>query len=80
MKRTILVFTLTLLLPIATTARASTAGGNVNTPGGNVTGESAAIKIYLDDTPTAAASSDPANVQIPTNATVVITSLLALLY
>ncbi len=32
----------------------STAGGNVNGPGGNVTGESAAIKIYIDDTPTAA--------------------------
>ena len=32
----------------------SSAGGNLNTPGGNVTGESAAIKIYIDDTPTAA--------------------------
>ncbi len=32
----------------------STAGGNVNTPGGNVPGESAAIKVYIDDTPTAA--------------------------
>jgi microcystin-dependent protein len=32
----------------------SSAGGNVNGPGGNVTGESAAIKIYIDDTPTAA--------------------------
>jgi len=32
----------------------STAGGNLNGPGGNVTGESAAIKIYIDDTPTAA--------------------------
>ena len=31
----------------------STAGGNLNTGGGNVTGESAAVKIYLDDTPTA---------------------------
>jgi microcystin-dependent protein len=32
----------------------STAGGNVNTPGGNVPAESAAIKVYIDDTPTAA--------------------------
>lgn len=32
----------------------STAGGNLNAPGGNVTGESAAVKIYIDDTPTAA--------------------------
>jgi len=32
----------------------STAGGNLNAPGGNVTGESAAIKIYIDDSPTAA--------------------------
>ena len=30
---------------------ASSAGGNVNTPGGNVTAESAAVKIYLEDTP-----------------------------
>lgn len=32
----------------------SSAGGNLNGPGGNVTAESAAIKIYIDDTPTAA--------------------------
>jgi microcystin-dependent protein len=32
----------------------SSAGGNLNAPAGNVTGESAAIKIYIDDTPTAA--------------------------
>lgn len=31
----------------------SSAGGNLNTAAGNVTGESAAVKIYLDDTPTA---------------------------
>lgn len=33
---------------------ASSAGGNVNTPGGNITGESAAVKIYLEDTPSLA--------------------------
>src|SRR5687767_9748684 len=32
---------------------ASTGPGNVNTPSGNVTAESAAVKIYLEDTPTA---------------------------
>ena len=31
---------------------ASQAGGNVNTPTGNVTAESAAVKIYLEDSPT----------------------------
>lgn len=30
---------------------ASTGPGNLNAPGGNVTGESAAVKIYIDDTP-----------------------------
>ena len=29
----------------------SSAGGNLNAPGGNVTGESAAVKIYFNDTP-----------------------------
>ena len=51
MKRRTLVLTLSLLLSIATTARA---GGNLNTPGGNVAGESATVKIYLDDSPTTA--------------------------
>jgi microcystin-dependent protein len=32
----------------------SSAGGNLNTPGGNVPGESAAIKVYIDDSPTTA--------------------------
>lgn len=32
---------------------ASTTAGNLNIPGGNVTGESAAIKIYAADQPTA---------------------------
>jgi microcystin-dependent protein len=32
----------------------STGPGNANTPAGNVPGESAAVKIYLEDTPTAA--------------------------
>ena len=31
----------------------STGPGNLNTPGGNVTAESAAVKIYFADTPTA---------------------------
>ena len=31
---------------------ASAAGGNLNTPGGNVTSESAAVKIYYADEPT----------------------------
>ena len=31
---------------------ASAGPGNTNTPGGNVTGESAAVKIYLADEPT----------------------------
>ena len=31
---------------------ASTGPGNVNTPGGNVTAESAGVKIYIEDTPT----------------------------
>jgi microcystin-dependent protein len=31
---------------------ASTAGGNVNAPAGNVTAESAAVKIYIEDSPT----------------------------
>lgn len=35
---------------------ASTAGGNLNAPGGNVTGESAAVKIYLEESPTASLS------------------------
>ena len=30
---------------------ASTSGGNVNNPGGNLTAESAAVKIYIEDTP-----------------------------
>jgi microcystin-dependent protein len=30
---------------------ASTAGGNINFPGGNLTGESAAVKIYISDPP-----------------------------
>ena len=33
---------------------ASTGPGNVNTPGGNVTGESAAVKIYYADQPSVA--------------------------
>ena len=33
---------------------ASAAGGLINTPGGNITGESAAVKIYLEDTPSLA--------------------------
>ena len=33
---------------------ASTGPGGLNAPAGNITGESAAIKIYIDDTPTAA--------------------------
>ena len=33
---------------------ASSGPGNLNAPAGNITGESAAIKIYIDDTPTAA--------------------------
>jgi len=33
---------------------ASAGPGNLNTPGGNLTAESAAVKIYFDDTPTAA--------------------------
>lgn len=33
---------------------ASTGPGNLNAPGGNVTGESAAVKIYFEDQPTAA--------------------------
>lgn len=32
---------------------ATTVGGNNNNPGGNVTAESAAVKIYFEDTPTA---------------------------
>jgi microcystin-dependent protein len=32
----------------------SSAGGNLNGPGGNVTAESAAVKIYFNDTPTVA--------------------------
>jgi microcystin-dependent protein len=30
---------------------AATAGGNINIPGGNLTGESAAVKIYISDAP-----------------------------
>jgi microcystin-dependent protein len=33
---------------------ASSGPGNVNAPGGNVTGESAAVKIYIEDTPSVA--------------------------
>lgn len=35
---------------------ASSGPGNLNTPGGNVTGESAAVKIYIQDSPTGAMS------------------------
>ena len=70
MKRTILVLTLTLLLSSTATVRgASSASGSLNAPGGNITGESAAIFPYGTDNPPQ-----------PLATTSFIISLVALLY